>query len=40
MMLLDTYLLTAGDIDHFYRKLVLTNNGECCDYAVYITGVF
>ena len=40
MMLLDTCLLTAGDIDHFYRKLVLTNNGERCDYAVYITGVF
>ena len=37
-MLLDTCLLTAVDKDPVYRKLVLTNNSEGCDYAVYITG--
>ena len=37
-MLLDTCLLTAGDRDPVYRKLVLTNNSEGCYYAVYITG--
>ena len=37
-MLLDTCLLTAVDRDPVYWKLVLTNNSEGCDYAVYITG--
>ena len=35
-MLLDTCLLTAVDRDPVYWKLVLTNNSEGCDYAVYI----
>ena len=35
IMLLDTCLLTAGDIYPVYRKLILTNNGGGCDYAVF-----